>query len=473
MNSEARIPVIPENIVVHLGAPNASAENVTVSFPDYIKNVASSEIYPTWPEAAIRANIYAQISFALNRIYTEYYRSRGYDFDITNSTAVDQSFVKNRDIFENISQIVDDIFNDYIRRNEFIEPLFASYCDGTTTTCEGLSQWGSVAYAEEGLGAYDILTEYYGNDIGIVNDAPIENITESLPPVPLSFGSIGNEVRDIQLRLNRISANYPSIPKIYPPDGVFGSTTDDAVREFQRIFNLTQDGIVGKATWYKIIYVFNAVKKLNELVSEGLTYADVEKTFSDTLTVGSTGQLVDIIQYFLTVIAEFDESIPKIKITSTYDEATANAVRAFQREWGLEETGEVDLRTWEELYDVYVADLSTLPASVFENVSIPFPGITLRLGSEGDDVRYMQEYINTIAEVYPSVPSVEVNGVFDEATERAVRAIQEGFTVLPDTGVVDVSTWEAIASLRDTIVGGNVRNPTQFPGYELKAEEGT
>ena len=219
-------PFIPETITVHLGPPDSDAENVTVSFADYIKNVASSEIYPTWPENALRANIYAQISYALNRVYTEYYRSRGYDFDITNSTAFDQSFVRNRDIFESVSRIVDEIFNDYIRRQGFIEPLFAAFCDGREVTCDGLSQWGSVTLANQGRTPYEILTNYYGNDIDIVQDAPIQNITESYPGEVLELGSSGQEVRTIQVQLNRISRDYPSIPKIPEIDGVFGAETE-------------------------------------------------------------------------------------------------------------------------------------------------------------------------------------------------------------------------------------------------------
>ena len=193
---------IPENIVVHLGAPDdSSAQNVTVPFVDYIKNTASSEIYPTWPESALRANIYAQISFALNRIYTEYYRSRGYNFDITNSTAFDQSFVYGRDVFENVGQIVDDVFDEYIRRQGNIEPLFAQYCDGVRVTCDGLSQWGSVSLAESGYTPYEILTNYYGNNIDIVRDTPIRPFDESYPSIPLELGSSGNEVRTLQLRL--------------------------------------------------------------------------------------------------------------------------------------------------------------------------------------------------------------------------------------------------------------------------------
>ena len=167
------LPFIPENITVHLGPPDSDADNVTLSFLDYIKNVASSEIYPTWPENALRANIYAQISFALNRIYTEWYPSQGYDFDITNSTAFDQAFVPNRDIYDNISRLVDSLFNSYVRRQGSIEPYFTQYCNGTTVTCEGLSQWGTVPLAEQGLIPYEILQNYYGDDIDIVQNAPV------------------------------------------------------------------------------------------------------------------------------------------------------------------------------------------------------------------------------------------------------------------------------------------------------------
>lgn len=213
------LPVIPKFITVHLGRPDQPAENIRVSFADYIKNVASSEIYPTWPESAIRANILAQISYALNRIYTEYYPSRGYDFDITSSTQYDQKFIPNRDIFENISQIVDDIFNDYVVRQGSVQPYFTQYCSGTTTTCEGLSQWGTVALAEEGLVPYEILQRYYGDDINIVFNAPVAGIERSYPGAPLRLGSAGEDVRIIQRQLNRIADNYPAIPRLSVIDG--------------------------------------------------------------------------------------------------------------------------------------------------------------------------------------------------------------------------------------------------------------
>ena len=283
------LPTIPETITVHLGAPSSDAQNITVPFVDYIKNVASSEIYPTWPESAIRANIYAQISFALNRIYTEFYRSRGYDFDITSTTQNDQFFVKDREYFENISQIVDEMFDSYIRRDGAVEPLFAQYCDGIQTTCSGLSQWGTVTLAENGLVPYEILQNYYGDNINIVSNVPLSEPDASYPGAPLIPGTGSDAVRQIQIRLNRISSNYPAIPKISPVDGYFGQETEDAVREFQRIFNLTSDGIVGKATWYAILRIYNSVKRLSELNSEGISLEEVSRQYPELLTIGSEG----------------------------------------------------------------------------------------------------------------------------------------------------------------------------------------
>lgn len=461
MNRAQLIPVIPETVTVHLGPADAAAENITVSFPDYIKNVASSEIYPTWPEAAIRANLYAEISFALNRIYTEFYRSRGYDFDITNDISLDQAFVKDRDVFDNISRIVDDIFTSYIVRDGFVEPLFARYCDGFRSTCDGLSQWGTVPLAEEGLSAFDILTRFYGDDISLVENAPIEALEESVPPVPLRFGSVGNDVRQVQLRLNRIARNYPAIPVITPPDGVFDSRTEEAVRAFQRIFNLTQDGIVGRATWYRIIYIANAVKRLNEVVSEGVRFADIEQPLEETLSLGSSGDFVETVQYFLQTVSAFTSSIPSPPLDGIYGETTAEAVRAFQKEWGLAETGEVDLATWNLLFDVFRADVATVPGNVFSNVAKPYPGVTLRVGSRGDDVLDLQRYINRIAEDFPAVPTVAEDGIFGNGTQEAIFVIQEGGG-LPVTGVVDVSTWELIARIYDTLQGGGERPPITF-----------
>ena len=201
MNEQARLPVIPESITVHLGAPDAPAQNVTLPFADYIANVASSEIYPTWPENSIRANVYVIISYALNRIYTEYYRSQGYDFDITNSIQYDMSYVPGRDIFQPISRVVDEIFNSYISRQGNIEPLFAVFCDGKEVQCNGLSQWGSVTLANQGYIPYNILTYYYGDDIDIISDAPVQANDPSYPGIPINLGMSGGNVSLIQTRL--------------------------------------------------------------------------------------------------------------------------------------------------------------------------------------------------------------------------------------------------------------------------------
>ena len=295
-------PVVPESIVVHLGPPGSAAQNVTVPFAEYIKNVASSEIYPTWPESAIRANILAQISFALNRVYTEYYRARGYDYDITSTTQFDQAFVPDRGIFENISQIVDDIFNDYIVRQGRVEPLFAQFCDGVRTKCGGLSQWGSVDLAEEGMTPYEILQYYYGGDIGLVTNAPVGGNVPSYPGRPLRRGSVGEDVRTIERQLNRIGRNYPAIPAITRLDGVYGPETESAVRTFQQIFSLDADGVVGKATWYKIKEIYNGVKKLSELTSEGLTISETERQYASALRPGDSGVGVRTVRYYLAVL---------------------------------------------------------------------------------------------------------------------------------------------------------------------------
>ena len=350
---------VPETITVHLGRPTANAQNVTVPFADYIKNVASSEIYPTWPENAIRANVLAQISYALNRVYTEYYRSRGYNFDITNSTAFDQSYVPNRDIFENVSRIVDDVFNDYIVRQGQVQPLFAQYCDGREVSCSGLSQWGTVTLANNGLSPYEILQSYYGNDINIIFDAPIGNAEESYPGIPLRLGSAGEDVRSLQLRLNRIRRNYPSITMIPETDGYFGVQTERAVRDFQSIFNLAEDGVVGKGTWYKVINIYNGVKRLNDVNSEGISPEEVRRQFDTRLERGSTGIGVGTLQVLLNAVAAAAPQIQPVTVDLIYGTQTENAVREFQALYGLPVTGVTERATWNALLRTSEALLAT------------------------------------------------------------------------------------------------------------------
>lgn len=346
------IPYIPQRITVHLGAPDAAASNVTVNFVDYVKNVASSEIYPTWEESALRANILAIVSFALNRVYTEFYRSRGYDFDITNSTAYDQFFVNGRSYFDNVSRIVDELFNDYLRRPGFVEPLAAKFCNGTTATCEGLSQWGSQNLAERGYSSTQILRSYYGN-VEIVNNAPIRGITSSYPGTPLRRGTSGPSVVTIQVELNRISQNYPAIPKISSVDGIFGAQTEAAVRRFQEVFNLTPDGIVGRATWYALVRYYTAVTSLAELRSQGQRFYANSWANSNPIEQGDTGVKVEHLQYMLSVLSAYIPEIPAVSIDGVFGPATRNAVIAAQRRFGLPQTGIVNYDTWDEIYDQF------------------------------------------------------------------------------------------------------------------------
>lgn len=388
-------PYIPETITVHTGPANQWAENVTVSFPDYIKNVASSEVYPTWNEAALRANILAQISFALNRVYTEYYRSRGYDFDITSSTATDQKFIKGRSTFENIDRLVDDLFDSYIRRVGTVEPLSARFCNGTTVTCEGLSQWGSEELAQQGYNSFEILQYYYGDDIELVVDAPIQGIQNSYPGTPLRRGDSGDYVTVLQVMLNRIGQDYPAIPRIAQPDGIFGTRTENAVKEFQRIFGLTPDGIVGKATWYKLVFLYVGVTDLSELVSEGQRFYQVRPASNvNPIQEGNTGIEVTGLQYFLSIISQVNPGFSRLQIDGTFGPATRQAVITAQRYFGLEPTGRVDLATWLSIYDEYLAAakalqndvrLPTAPQDIRDVLlSGQFPGYDLRYGSSDE-----------------------------------------------------------------------------------------
>ena len=444
-----QLPFIPETITVHLGLPDRQAENVTVSFPDYIKNVASSEIYPTWPEEAIRANIYAQITYALNRVYNEFYRSQGYDFDITSETQFDQKFIKGRDIYENISRIVDEIFNDYVVRQGRIDPFFTAYCNGTTTTCAGLSQWGTVSLADQGLTPYQILQYYYGNDIGILENAPIRTNIPTYPGVPLRVGSSGNDIKTIQLQLNRIRRNYPAIPEIPNPNGVFGVSTRNAVQEFQRIFNLTPDGIVGKATWYQLKYIYNGVKRLNELTSEGLTLAEVTRPYPEVLQEGETGIDVQALQYYLNVIAYFsDGAVPSVTVDGVFGPATTRAVIAFQELAELPADGIVGLQTWIRLEQAYQDILASLPEGIEGDRAKPYPGYVLSEGLQNDDVRDLQTYLRGIADYTGVIPAIPITGYFGTQTRDAVSALQAQ-NGIPVTGTVGPATWNLIRRLYD------------------------
>ena len=377
-------PVVPETITVHLGAPGESARNVVVPFTQYIKNVASHEIYPTWPESAIRANILAQISYALNRVYTEYYRARGYDFDITSTTRYDQAYVEGGDVFENISRIVDDIFNNYIVRQGSVEPLFAQFCDGVRTRCGGLSQWGSVDLAEEGMTPYEILQYYYGGDINLVMNAPVGGNVASYPGRPLRRGDAGNDVQTLKRQLNRIGKNYPAIPAL-DDSFVFDEDMEEAVRVFQQIFNLAQDGIVGKATWYKIKQIYNGVKQLSELSSEGLTIPEVQRRYAEDLRLGDSGIDVRTVRFYLAFLGYFLPELPMISLSDDFDQELLDAVYTFQRVYGLTVDGVVDRETWNALQTAYQKVLAELPEDYRQFAGEVYPGRFLVRGDRGPD----------------------------------------------------------------------------------------
>lgn len=256
--------VTPEYVIVHDGPPSDNrANNYYVTYKDYIKNVASSEIYATWPESTIYANVLAIMSFTMNRVFTEYYRGRGYDFTITSSTAYDQKWMKDRNIYENIDFIVDSIFNNYLSRPGIKQPILASYCDGNRVTCSGLSQWGSKSLGDAGYSAIDIIHYYYGDDMFINTADAISGVPSSWPGENLTISSQGLKVRQLQEELNRIARNYPLIPTV-TADGVYGPATAESVRVFQQVFDLPQTGVTDFATWYRISDIYVGVSRIAE-----------------------------------------------------------------------------------------------------------------------------------------------------------------------------------------------------------------
>ena len=351
-------PYIPRTITVHLGAPSQNAENVTVDFPDYIKNVASSEIYPTWEPAALRANILAQISFALNRVYTEFYPSRGYNFQITSTTAMDQKFIFGRNIFENISQIVDQIFDDYIRRQGFAEPLSANSATAPPPPATASPSGGAQALAEEGLDSMSILRRYYGDDIELVVNAPCRTSAPPIPAPPCGWAPPARRWRSSRPS-STASARTTRHSQDHSVDGVFGPQTEQAVRRFQEIFGLTPDGIVGRATWYKLVFLYGGVLDLSELVSQGqrgLRPCGHPVPHLGHPQPGGGPAL----QYFLAVYAQFDPSVPAPSLDGIFGPETQQAVRAFQSLQGLPVTGQVDTATWNALYNAYEGIGSTV-----------------------------------------------------------------------------------------------------------------
>ena len=463
--------IIPKNITVHLGKPAASARNVTVSFRSYIANVASSEVYPTWPESALRANIHCQISLALNRIYTEWYPSRGYSFNITNSTSYDQYYVHGRTVFDVMVRLTDDIFNTYLRKTGTVNPYYSEYCDGKSVTCPGLKQWGTVTLAKQGKTPLQILKYYYGSDIEIVRTNNIQAIPQSYPGSPLRQGDSGTAVFTLQRQLNRIAKDYPFFGKL-TVDGVFGPRMVSTVKTFQRQFNLTADGVVGRQTWYKISYIYVSVKDLAELTSEGETSSG---TLSDgswggmALRTGSTGSAVEQVQFWLNTLAQYESALPSIAVDGSYGAATASAVRAFQRRYGLTVDGVVGRETWNAIYNEF--------RSIQSDNGTPnaYPGTALREGASGQNVRLVQFWLKIAHTVYSRLNDLTVDGRFGAATTAAVKRFQTYFGLTSD-GMVGRTTWnklyEVYNDIANKLLSSSLR-PGEYPGILRRGSSGT
>ena len=424
-----------------------------------------------WPEQALRANIHCQISLALNRIYTEWYPSKGYTFNITNSTSYDQYYVHGRTVFEVMVRITDDIFNTYLRKSGTVNPYYSEYCDGKSVTCPGLKQWGTVTLANNGRSALQILRYYYGSDIEIVRTSNIQSIPQSYPGSPLRQGDSGTAVFTLQRQLNRITKDYPFLGKL-TVDGVFGSRMAATVKAFQKQFNLTADGVVGRQTWYKISYIYVSVKDLAELTSEGEVSSGTlsDGTWGGTvLRTGSTGSAVEQLQFWLNTLAQYESSIPSLTVDGVYGSGTASAVRAFQRKYGLTVDGVVGRNTWTELYDQF--------RSIQSDNGTPnaYPGTALREGASGQNVRLVQFWLKIARTVYPSLSNVTVDGRFGSATAAAVRRFQRYFGLTAD-GVVGRTTWQKLYEVYNDIANkllSSSLRPGEYPGVLRNGSSGT
>ena len=419
----------------------------------------------------MRANIHCQISLALNRIYTEWYPSRGYSFNITNSTSYDQYYVHGRTVFDVMVRLTDDIFNTYLRKTGTVNPYYSEYCDGKSVTCPGLKQWGTVTLAKQGKTPLQILKYYYGSDIEIVRTNNIQAIPQSYPGSPLRQGDSGTAVFTLQRQLNRIAKDYPFFGKL-TVDGVFGPRMVSTVKTFQRQFNLTADGVVGRQTWYKISYIYVSVKDLAELTSEGETSSG---TLSDgswggtALRTGSTGSAVEQVQFWLNTLAQYESALPSLAVDGRYGAATASAVRAFQRRYGLTVDGVVGRETWNAIYNEF--------RSIQSDNGTPnaYPGTALREGASGQNVRLVQFWLKIAHTVYSRLNDITVDGRFGAATTAAVKRFQTYFGLTSD-GVVGRTTWnklyEVYNDIANKLLSSSLR-PGEYPGILRRGSSGT
>lgn len=425
---------IPETITVHLGKPDVEAPNKTVPFVDYIKNAASSEAYPIWPENELRAIICAITTFVLNRIYTEWYRSRGYNFDITNDTQYDPAFICGRSIFKNISNIVDEACNCYMTRQGSIVPCLTHCCNDSTGKCNEHLQWCNIPIDENGPSLYEILKRYYGENINIVENAPLQGVTETYCGTPLMQGASGDNVIVIKQQLNRISKYYPEIPQISLEKPDFDQRTENAVRTFQKIFDLPITGVIDKATWYKIKQYYIRVDKHGKLMSQIIAHDKVLLPCSKNLATGAKG-ITASIQYYLTVIEYFNPDLNTVKIDGNFDSATVNAIKQFQRVYGLQVTGVADEKTMAKLKKIYQNILEGLPSGYHTKKAKPY-----------------QDHLKSTGESQSL--AIPVSGLFDFQTPDDEYTFQN-LSGLSQNDVVGPELWRFIPQQYNIFIGAS------------------
>lgn len=454
---------IPEFITIHLGDPNENGEIITVPFVDYIKNVVCSTIYPTWNDEAIKANVYAIVSLSLNRIYTNWYRSKGYGFEITSSPSYDQMYVKGRNLFRNVCNIVDDVFDKCIKISGFRQPFLAK-CDNVTSDYRVLSRWGSLRLAEDGVDALNILKKYFGDNIELIEVPNIECIIKKYPDRELRQGSYGKDVKFLQKALNLIGSKYHGISKISDITGNFGEQTEKAVKDFQKIFNLKVDGIVGKKTWKKICLVYSLIKRLFG------DYNDAEEGITNNVVLrfGSEGPLVKELQHDLNNILKYTSWYEKLEEDGVFGEKTKKAVEDFQKIFGLIVDGIAGKNTFSRIKYVKknIEDLKDFIENSLdknkrddksscscenndENKKFEFI-LPIKYGDKGKHVEKLQELFNTVSKYYNFLDTLVEDGIFGPNMERAIKNFQRRFGLIVD-GIVRNETLTKLKALENAI----------------------
>lgn len=439
-NIKNKLNEIPEFLVVHAGKANEEAINKAIIFSEYIKNIASGMLYPTWPEASLQANILAMITLAKNRLYTNFYRSQGYDFDIAAEQNGFMRFFEGRMLFEPICRITDELLNCYIVKNENDEPLCTKFCDGIRVPYGGLSQWGSNAMALKGDSRDDILRHYYDEDIQI---KVCETTASDSFSEEIQKGSVNPRVKIIQQKLNRIALRYPSIPLIRDAEGSFGAYTESAVKAYQRLFKLPVNGILDSLTWNSIIFVCNTINKYTEKLKNYAKNYAFESL--KVLVYGDTGNDVLKLQHTINSLSRKlgGRCIIPVCINGNFDDKTRESITAFQKLKKIPLSGVADKNTrrllLEECGDFLTANCSAVSPKK------EYPGLPVAMGSEGENVIYIQNAVNAVKALITGESELIVDGLFDEKTQKSLSDIQTLFGLTSD-GVVEENTWNALSN---------------------------